>query len=192
MRFQLNFKSGKAVYQQLVDQVKVAAASGALQAGRAAPRHPPAGRGAARQSQHGRQGLHRARKPGRHRDRRRQGVLRPRRRATRPSARTCAASSSPSRSTTWSCTRITCRSAGRNSFNSRRTDSTRSSSSAPAPRRHRTHDRPDSRHRRFAISSAATAAPTPSTASTCACSQAAATASSAATAPARRRRSSAC
>jgi len=39
--------------------------------------------------------------------------------------------------------RTTCRSAGRNSFNSRRTDSTRSSSSGPAPRRHRTHDRPD-------------------------------------------------
>lgn len=33
MRFQLNFKSGKAVYLQLVEQVKVAAASGALQAG---------------------------------------------------------------------------------------------------------------------------------------------------------------
>lgn len=33
MLFQLNFKSGKAVYQQLVDQVKVAAASGAVQAG---------------------------------------------------------------------------------------------------------------------------------------------------------------
>lgn len=33
MRFQLNFKSGKPVYLQLVDQVKVAAASGAVQAG---------------------------------------------------------------------------------------------------------------------------------------------------------------
>ena len=33
MLFQLNFKSGKAVYLQLVDQVKVAAASGAVQAG---------------------------------------------------------------------------------------------------------------------------------------------------------------
>lgn len=33
MLFQLNFKSGKAVYLQLVDQVKVAAASGALQPG---------------------------------------------------------------------------------------------------------------------------------------------------------------
>lgn len=33
MLFQLNFKSGKAVYQQLVDQVKVAAASGAVHAG---------------------------------------------------------------------------------------------------------------------------------------------------------------
>jgi GntR family transcriptional regulator len=37
MRFQLNFKSGKAVYQQLIDQVKVAAASGAVRAGEALP-----------------------------------------------------------------------------------------------------------------------------------------------------------
>jgi GntR family transcriptional regulator len=37
MLFQLNFKSGKAVYQQLVDQVRVAAASGAVQAGEALP-----------------------------------------------------------------------------------------------------------------------------------------------------------
>ena len=33
VRFQLNFKSGKPVYLQLVDQVKTAAASGAVQAG---------------------------------------------------------------------------------------------------------------------------------------------------------------
>ena len=33
MRFQLNFKSGKPVYLQLVDQVKAAAASGAVHAG---------------------------------------------------------------------------------------------------------------------------------------------------------------
>ena len=33
MRFQLNFKSGKPVYLQLVDQVKAAAASGAVRAG---------------------------------------------------------------------------------------------------------------------------------------------------------------
>ena len=37
MLFQLNFKSGKAVYLQLVDQVKVAAASGTLHAGEALP-----------------------------------------------------------------------------------------------------------------------------------------------------------
>jgi len=37
MRFQLNFKSGKAAYLQLVDQVKVAAASGTLHAGEALP-----------------------------------------------------------------------------------------------------------------------------------------------------------
>ena len=33
MRFQLNFKSGKPVYLQLVDQVKAAAAAGAVQPG---------------------------------------------------------------------------------------------------------------------------------------------------------------
>ncbi len=37
MRFQLNFKSGKPVYLQLVDQVKAAAASGAVQAGEPLP-----------------------------------------------------------------------------------------------------------------------------------------------------------
>jgi len=37
VRFQLNFKSGKPVYLQLVDQVKVAAASGAVQAGEPLP-----------------------------------------------------------------------------------------------------------------------------------------------------------
>ena len=89
MRFQLNFKSGKPVYLQLVDQVKAAAASGAVQRRRAAAVDPPAGRGAARQPQHRRQGLRRARKPGRHRDHRRQGLLRPRRPARR-SGRTSA------------------------------------------------------------------------------------------------------
>jgi len=37
MQCQLNFKSGKPVYLQLVDQVKSAAASGAVQAGEALP-----------------------------------------------------------------------------------------------------------------------------------------------------------
>jgi GntR family transcriptional regulator len=37
MVFQLNFKSGKPVYLQLVDQVKNAAASGALKAGEPLP-----------------------------------------------------------------------------------------------------------------------------------------------------------
>ena len=37
MLFQLNYKSGKAVYLQLVDQVKAAAASGALHAGSPLP-----------------------------------------------------------------------------------------------------------------------------------------------------------
>ena len=37
MLFQLNFKSGKPVYLQVVDQVKAAAASGALRAGEALP-----------------------------------------------------------------------------------------------------------------------------------------------------------
>jgi len=37
MRLALNFKSGKPVYLQVVDQVKAAAASGAVQAGDALP-----------------------------------------------------------------------------------------------------------------------------------------------------------
>jgi GntR family transcriptional regulator len=37
MLFQINFKSGKPVYLQLVDQVRAAAASGALQPGDALP-----------------------------------------------------------------------------------------------------------------------------------------------------------
>jgi GntR family transcriptional regulator len=37
MRFQVNFKSGKPVYLQLVDQVKAAAASGAVQSGEPLP-----------------------------------------------------------------------------------------------------------------------------------------------------------
>jgi GntR family transcriptional regulator len=37
MRFHLNFKSGKPVYLQLVDQVKAAAASGAVQPGESLP-----------------------------------------------------------------------------------------------------------------------------------------------------------
>ena len=37
MRFQLNFKSGKPVYLQLVDQVKAAAASGAVRRGEGLP-----------------------------------------------------------------------------------------------------------------------------------------------------------
>jgi GntR family transcriptional regulator len=37
MLFQLNFKSGKPVYLQLVDQIKAAAASGAIRPGEALP-----------------------------------------------------------------------------------------------------------------------------------------------------------
>jgi GntR family transcriptional regulator len=37
VQFQLNFRSGKPVYLQLVDQVKAAAASGAMQAGEPLP-----------------------------------------------------------------------------------------------------------------------------------------------------------
>ena len=37
MIFQLNFKSGKPIYLQLVDQIKAAAASGALRTGEALP-----------------------------------------------------------------------------------------------------------------------------------------------------------
>jgi len=37
MRFHVNFQSGKAVYLQLVDQVRTAAAAGAVRAGEALP-----------------------------------------------------------------------------------------------------------------------------------------------------------
>ncbi len=37
MLFQINFKSGKPIYLQLVDQVKAASASGALRSGEALP-----------------------------------------------------------------------------------------------------------------------------------------------------------
>jgi GntR family transcriptional regulator len=37
VQFHLSFKTGRAVYQQIVDQVRVAAASGALQAGDGLP-----------------------------------------------------------------------------------------------------------------------------------------------------------
>ena len=37
MKFHLSFKTGKPVYQQIVDQVRVAAASGALRAGDGLP-----------------------------------------------------------------------------------------------------------------------------------------------------------
>ena len=37
MLFQINFRSGKPVYLQVVDQIKAAAASGAMQAGEAIP-----------------------------------------------------------------------------------------------------------------------------------------------------------
>jgi GntR family transcriptional regulator len=37
MRFQINYRSGKPVYLQVVDQVKAAAASGSLRAGDALP-----------------------------------------------------------------------------------------------------------------------------------------------------------
>src|ERR1041385_7486352 len=37
MIFQINYKSGKPIYMQLVDQIKAAAASGALQTGEVLP-----------------------------------------------------------------------------------------------------------------------------------------------------------
>jgi DNA-binding transcriptional regulator YhcF (GntR family) len=37
MIFQINFKSGMPIYLQLVDQIKAAAASGALRSGEALP-----------------------------------------------------------------------------------------------------------------------------------------------------------
>ena len=192
VRFQLNFKSGKPVYLQLVDQVKAAAASGAVAGRRAAAVDPAARRGAARQPQHRRQGLRRARKPARHRNHRRQGLLRPRRPARR-SGRTSASSCSP-RTIDDAVVQAHHLQIARAEF-LRLAEDRFDAFEQQAGARRAVDDAHDYRHHpssRFATWSAATAAPTPSTASACACSPAAATASSAATAPARRRRSSAC
>ena len=92
MRFQLNFKSGKPVYLQLVDQVKSAAASGAVQAGEPLPSIRPL----AEELRVNRNTVAKAyaelEKPARHRNRRRQGLLRPRepaRRSRRTSGSSC-------------------------------------------------------------------------------------------------------
>lgn len=45
MRFQINFKSGKPVYLQIVDQVKAAAASGAIRPGEPLPSIRPLAEG---------------------------------------------------------------------------------------------------------------------------------------------------
>ena len=80
MRFQLNFKSGKPVYLQLVDQVKVAAASGAVQPGEALPSIRPL----AEELRVNRNTIAKAytelESQGVDRNHRRQGLLRPRRR----------------------------------------------------------------------------------------------------------------
>ena len=137
MLFQLNFKSGKPVYLQVVDQVKAAAASGALRAGEPLPSIRPLAEELARQPQHGRQGLRGAREPGRHRDHRRQGLLpsseqRPR------SGRTSGSSCWPRRSTRPSCRPITCRwSEAEVPGGSSRSGSTRSNEPARATRRNR-------------------------------------------------------
>ena len=109
MRFQLNFKSGKAVYQQLVDQVKAAAASGAIQPGEALPGIRPL----AEELRVNRNTVAKA-----YAELESQGVIETvagkgcfvRDQGHRRSGRTSAASSSPNRSTTSSSTRTICRS----------------------------------------------------------------------------------
>ena len=71
MRFQLNFKSGKPVYLQVVDQVKAAVGSGAVRAGEPLPSIRPLAEELRVNRNTDRQGLRRAREPGRHRDDRR-------------------------------------------------------------------------------------------------------------------------
>ena len=92
--FQLNFKSGKPVYLQLVDQVKAAAASGALRPGEPLPSIRPL----AEELRVNRNTVAKAyaelESQGVIETHRRQGLLRPRRTARR-SRRTCASSSSP-------------------------------------------------------------------------------------------------
>ena len=165
MRFQLNFKSGKPVYLQLVDQVKAAAASGAVQPGEPLPSIRPL----AEELRVNRNTVAKA-----YTELESQGVIetiagkgcfvraeqlavpqgRPpqapdRRKSTRPSSR-----------------RITCRSPEPNSSSSSRNGSTRSHEqarrappNAMTPMNHKT-----SPPSRSAVSSAATGAPTPSTA----------------------------
>ncbi len=127
MRFQLDFKSGKAVYQQLVDQVKVAAAAGAMQPGEPLPGIRPL----AEELRVNRNTVAKA-----YAELESQGIIETvagkgcfvRDQGHSPFRKTSAGSSSPNRSTMSSSTRTICRSAGKNSCNSRRTDSTRSSS----------------------------------------------------------------
>jgi len=64
MLLQINFKSGKPVYLQVVDQIKAAAATGTLQAGEALPSIRPLAE-ELRVNQHHRQGLWRTGESGR-------------------------------------------------------------------------------------------------------------------------------
>ena len=167
MRFQLNFKSGKPVYLQLVDQVKAAAASGAVQAGEPLPSIRPL----AEELRVNRNTVAKA-----YAELESQGVIetiagkgcfvrasqlavqegRP------PQAR------SPRRSTTPSCRRTTCRSRRADSSGSPKTVRRVRAAARRAPRRHDSHDTPTHPSSRSTTWCAATAAPTPSTASTCA------------------------
>ena len=107
-----NPSSGVPIYLQLMEQVKHAIETGALQARRAAAEHPAAGGRARHESQHRRQGVSRARArrrhraaPGRRRVRVGQGAdatrtpngCRPRRRWSRRASRDCARAASRTR-----------------------------------------------------------------------------------------------
>ena len=119
MRFQLNYKSGKPVYLQLVDQVKAAVASGALRAGSPLPGIRPL----AEELRVNRNTVAKA-----YSELESQGVIETiagkgcfvRGRRIRRSRRRCAGSCSPRRSTTPSFRRTTCRSSKADFLRARR------------------------------------------------------------------------
>ena len=133
MRFQLNFKSGKPVYLQLVDQVKAAAASGALRAGEPLPSIRPL----AEELRVNRNTVAKAyaelESQGVDRDARRQGLLRSRQQLAVQERRAPEAPDAK-RSTTPSCRRTTCRWQERVPARWPKNDSTHSNRSERAPR----------------------------------------------------------
>ena len=163
MRFQLNFKSGKPVYLQLVDQVKAAAASGAVQPGEPLPSIRPL----AEELRVNRNTVAKA-----------YTELESQRIIETIAGKGCfvRAGTSPFRKDvrlklltdgnrrTPSSRRTTCRSPSASSSSSSKSGSTRSTRSGRAPRRHEAYEHTTRPPSRSAASSAATAAPTPSTA----------------------------